>query len=122
MKIIVVDDYKPIRDFMANALTYCVNREVLTFENGAKAWIYLENQNSFDIVVSDVDMPEMDGLELLSKIKNHYPNKICILMSGDHSNEKSAKELGADAFLAKPFRIKDLFKLVEAFVVGDNYN
>ena len=115
--IAVVEDNKLIRELVVNVFMYCVNRDVLSFENGVEAWNYLANQGTADIVVSDVDMPNMNGFELLSKIKERYPNKIFILMSGDPSNEKYAKELGADSFLAKPFNLKDLFNIVQAFVI-----
>jgi CheY-like chemotaxis protein len=98
---------------------YCVNRNVLSFENGMEAWDYLARHGRADIVVADVDMPKMSGFELLSKIKKKFPRKICIIMSGDPSNEKSAKELGADSFLAKPFNLKDLFNIVQTYVAGD---
>ncbi|MFZ5571736.1 MAG: response regulator [Thermodesulfobacteriota bacterium] len=118
VKIAVVDDDKPTREFVANVLMYCVNRVVLAFENGAALLAHLEDSNSIDIVLSDVEMPQMDGLTLLSKFKQQYPDKICIIMSGNNEYEKDAKKLGADAFLAKPFKVNDLFDIVKMFVVG----
>lgn len=60
-------------------------------------------------------MPEMNGFELLTKIKEKYPNKICILMSGNPTYEKFARELGADAFLFKPFKLDDLVSTLQTF-------
>jgi DNA-binding NtrC family response regulator len=114
-QIAIVEDDTTIRDLAVRALTNRMKRNILSFENGIDAWIHLENHDCTDIVVSDIDMPEMDGFELLTRIKKKYPNKICILMSGDPSNEKSAKELGADAFLFKPFKLDDLLNAVETF-------
>jgi len=119
-KIIVVEDEKTIRTFMGNALTYCVDREVKTFKNGIEAWNYIKVHTDFYIVISDVDMPEMSGLELLKKIKEIFPDKICIIMSGNPMNEDSASKLGADGFLAKPFKLKDLFEIVQLFVNDNN--
>ena len=117
----MVDDDDPYRDFVVNALMYCVNRDVVSFENAHAAWGYIDDcSNNTDIVVSDTDMPEMDGFELISRIKKKYPEKICILMSGNPANEKTAIDLGADAFLAKPFSINDLFGIVQTFVVGES--
>lgn len=98
---------------------YCVNRDVVSFENSYSAWLYLEGTESADIVVSDAEMPEMNGFELVSRIKQKFPGKICILMSGNPANEKKATDIGADAFLAKPFSVNDLFSIVQTFVVGD---
>ncbi len=117
MKIAVVDDDPLTRDFVVDVLAYSVNREVLSFENGIAAWNYIKNPGSADIVVADVDMPQMSGIELLQKIKNRCPQKICILMSSKSAHENTAQQFGADAFLAKPFDVNDLFEIVQTFVV-----
>ncbi|MFH2066920.1 MAG: response regulator [Pseudomonadota bacterium] len=118
VKIIVVEDEPPIRTFIANALKYCVNREVKTFENGSSAWAYLKDQTDVDIVISDVDMPEMSGIELLQRIKQQFPARICIIMSGNPMNEELALKNGADGFLAKPFKLGNLFEVVQTFVIN----
>ncbi len=119
VKFVVVDDDKLIRDFVTDVLMFSVNREVRSFSNGFSAWDFIELPDNADIVVSDVDMPEMTGFELLAKIKENFPEKKCIIMSGDPDNETTAKRLGADGFLAKPFGMNDLFNIVDAFVVGN---
>ncbi len=118
MKIAVVDDDRPTREFIANVLMYCVNRAVQAFENGEALWEHLEAQNNIDIILSDVEMPRMDGLSLLTKFKQKYPHKVFIIMSGNTEYEIPARKLGANAFLAKPFKVNDLFDLVKLFVVG----
>jgi two-component system response regulator FlrC len=118
VKIIVVEDEAPIRVFIANALKYCVNREVHTFGDGTEAWDHLESSQDVDIVISDVDMPGMSGIELLRKIKQKYPSIICILMSGSPANRPLVAENGADWFLPKPFKLADLFQIVQKFVIS----
>ncbi|WDP86548.1 MAG: response regulator [Desulfobacter sp.] len=113
----VVDDDSGIRNFTVNALTYCVNRKVLSFPDGAAAWDYIAEGGEVDIVISDVDMPEMNGFELLEKIKAKWADKIFILMSGQETHAQKSETLGADAFLDKPFSINDLFKIVQFYVV-----
>ena len=120
MTIVVVEDNRLIRELLVNVFMYCVNRKVLSFENGVEAWNYIMNHENADIIVSDVDMPSINGFELLSKTKEKYPGKVFIIMSADPSNEKSAKELGADSFLPKPFNVNDLFNIVQTYVVGNN--
>lgn len=99
---------------------YCVNRDVLNFADGKEAWTYIDSNSSVDIILADVEMPEMDGLVLLKKIKQKYPKKVCIIMSGDPAYEVQAKNLGASGFLSKPFKVNDLFDIVELYVVGSN--
>ena len=102
-------------------LAYSVNREVISFDNGMDAWNYLNQPESADIIIMNADMPKMDGLELLKQVKRKFPQKICILMSGKSAHEKDARQLGADAFLAKPFDVNDLFEIVQTFVVEVNW-
>jgi CheY-like chemotaxis protein len=104
-----------------DVLSYSVNREIKSFDNGSDAWTYITAPESADIIVSDVDMPRMDGLELLKRIKTEYPKKICILMGSQPAHETAARQYGADAFIAKPFGISDLFDVVQSFVVEVNW-
>lgn len=113
----MVDDDPGIRDLIVNALTYCVNRQVLSFESGLSAWRYIEEGKAADVVICDVDMPDMKGFELLAKVKQAHPGKTFIIMSGVADNEKKAEAAGADAFLGKPFSINDLFNIVQCYVV-----
>ncbi|RLC32559.1 MAG: hypothetical protein DRH32_02710 [Deltaproteobacteria bacterium] len=117
VKIIVVDDDRITRDFLADVLAYSVNRDILCFETGFEAWCHLQRDNSADIIICDVNIPEINGFELLGKIKQNFSNKTCILMSPVPADEETARSLGADAFLAKPFSVNDLFNIVQAFVV-----
>jgi CheY-like chemotaxis protein len=117
VKILVADHEKGARDLMVNTLTYCVNRRVLSFETGQSVWEYLEDGGGADILFCEVDIPGMNGFELLKKIKEQMPEIICILMSGLEAHEKKADLEGADAFLGKPFSLNDLFNLVQVYVV-----
>ena len=119
VRIAVVDDNELTRGLLVDVFMFCVNRKVQEFENASAAWQHFEEDGPPDLLLSDVNMSEMTGLELLAKIKQQSPKTVCVMMSGDRVSEKFAKELGADAFLAKPFNIKDLFEIVRTFVVGE---
>jgi len=106
-----------IKNLTVTALTYCVNREVRSFDNGMLAWEYINTGGEVDMVISDVDMPGMDGFELMDKFRQKYPDKIFIIMSGVSDNETKSRTAGANAFIAKPFEINDLFNVVQCFVV-----
>ncbi len=113
----VVDDDTLIKNLTVTALTYCVNREVKSFDNGRLAWEYIKGGGEVDIVISDVDMPEMNGFELMERFRGKYPDKVFIIMSGVSDYESKSQIAGASAFLAKPFEINDLFNIVQCFVV-----
>ncbi len=118
VKIVVVDHDKLVRDFTIDVLEFCVNREVRAFDNGKEAWEYIQKSDNVHIIISDADVPVMNGFDLLKNVKETFPDKTYILMSQHYKNEKTAKELGADAFLAKPFYIDELFELVQQYVVA----
>jgi DNA-binding NtrC family response regulator len=117
VKIAVVDEDLLVRDFVSTVLMYCVNRDVLSFDNGMAAWRYIEASDGLDIVITEVDVSGLNGFELLAKFKEKHPDKKCLLMSANPDDEEMARDSGADAFLAKPVSVNDLFRVVEAFVV-----
>jgi response regulator RpfG family c-di-GMP phosphodiesterase len=117
VKIAVIDNDLLVRDFMTTVLMYCVNRDVLSFDNGMAAWRYVQSDDGPDIIISEVAVSGLNGFEFLAKFKARHPSKKCLLMSANPEDEQIARESGADAFLAKPVSVNDLFKVVEAFVV-----
>jgi len=88
---------------------------VLEAETGFEALRVLAS-NTFDVVIVDVNMPDINGLELLAFMKKsprqQGARKILISTRIDGTNAKRGIELGADAFLEKPFEVDDLKKLI----------
>ena len=117
VKIAVIDGDLLVRDFVTTVLMYCVNRDVLSFDNGMAAWNYVQSADGPDIIISDVAVSGLNGFEFLAKFKAKHPTKKCLLMSANPEDKKLARDSGADAFLAKPVSVNDLFKVVETFVV-----
>jgi CheY-like chemotaxis protein len=117
VKIAVVDADPIVRDFVVGTLMYSVNRQVLPFENGLDALIYFEDYGAPDIIVGDVNMEDLTGTELLDKVKGLNRGTIVILYSDLPDKEEMVRTAGADAFLAKPFGVSELFSLVQRFVV-----
>jgi CheY-like chemotaxis protein len=116
-----VDDDPLSRKLTVTALTYCVNREVFGFEDACKAWDYIEKGGDVDIIISDADMPVINGFDLMSRVRKKNSNVIFIMMSGISAYEDRARREGASAFLAKPFEIKDLFNIVRHFIVEEHH-
>ncbi len=100
--ILIVDDEEVVRLSHARVLStpYC---QVETAGNGAEALHALERQ-SFDVVLLDLRMPEMGGLEVLRVIKERWPESEVVVITGYASIEtaKEAVRLGAYDYLAKP--------------------
>lgn len=107
-KILVVDDEASIREF----LQIMLKRErmiVEIAENGRAAWEKLQ-VDSYDLVISDIQMPEMGGLELLEKIKLRDPAALVLMITAFGSTDIAvqAMKLGAYDFLTKPFKLDDV--------------
>jgi CheY-like chemotaxis protein len=117
-KIAVVEDDQVVRHTAVQLLELSTSQQVLAFEDGASAWTHLSSDPAADVVITDMQMPQMNGLELLSRLKEQDPARICIVMSGDPTNEPDARRLGADAFLRKPFKIADLVTVMRALGVN----
>ena len=117
VKIIVVDDDILLRKLTVTALSYCVNRKVVSFSGGRQAWEFIKTTGDVDIVISEAEMPDMSGFDLMAKVRERYPETIFIIMSSVAGHEDRSRKEGATAFLAKPFEINDLFNIVQYFVV-----
>jgi len=103
--ILIVDDESQITDFLSRALA---EYNVLTAKDGVEA---AEAQPP-SIVITDVNMPNMDGLELLTKMKEKQPDLPVIGLSG-YVNEEAAGDLVFDDFVFKPMRVAKLRKTVK---------
>ena len=119
VKIAVVENDQLTRDFIVNVMMYSVNREVMAFADGQAFKAYLQAGGTVNIVLSEIQLPEVSGFELLKSTRKDHPNIIFVCMSANPADETAATELGADAFLAKPFVLQDLFDIVQQFVVGE---
>jgi len=113
-KIAIIDDDELFRKSAAAVLTRNLQKDILSFESGEAALEHFEKNNNIDIILSDINMPIMNGLEFLKKVKEKYPEKICIMMSGYPGNEQTAMELGADAYISKPFTTQKISELMKS--------
>jgi DNA-binding NtrC family response regulator len=107
-RVLVVDDEEPIRTLLFNLLTNH-DYEVETAGDGEEA-LQKYAQGRFDVVVSDLVMPKMDGLRLLKEIKIKDPRAIFLVITGFPSVETGveAMKAGAYDYIIKPFSLADL--------------
>lgn len=114
MKILVVDDEKDVKDLFLQRFRKEIKKGEIDFAfafSGEEALTYLQaNKQEAVLILSDINMPGMSGLELLEKIKKNYvappPTVMMITAYGDDENYNTAKRLGADDFLTKPVDFK----------------
>lgn len=108
-KILIVDDEVSIREMIKKGLSQMGEFNVETAQNGAEAIEKIEKE-IFDLVLTDLKMPEMDGLELLKNIKGTRPEVMVILMTAYGSIETAveAMKIGANDYITKPINFEDL--------------
>jgi DNA-binding response OmpR family regulator len=113
--LLVVDDESLMRDLLVRVL----NRDgwhAVSAQNGKEA-LDVVKKNNIQLVLSDIGMPEMDGFELLTQLKNFRPDMPVILVSG---REKYSLDdcitAGADDFIAKPFLNTEILAVVDAYL------
>jgi CheY-like chemotaxis protein len=124
MKILVVDDEKDVQALFEQRFRKEIKSGEMSFDfafSGEEALEYLhQHEQEAVLILSDINMPGMSGLELLGQIKQKYmkppPVVMMITAYGDQENFDTAKQLGADDFLTKPVdftALKEKLKAVQ---------
>jgi len=109
MKILAVDDEASIRDILKKGLSQMGGFSVEVAQNGREAIEKIEN-DVFDLVLTDMKMPEMDGLELLKTIKGTWPDMMVIMITAYGSIDAAveAMKMGANDYITKPIDFNEL--------------
>lgn len=126
-KILIIEDHTDLANILSLNLSE-IDYDVTHADDGLKGLNYIESE-TFDLVVLDLMLPGMDGLEICRHIRNQN-NYTPVLMLTSKSSEIDrvlGLEIGADDYVTKPFsvrelmaRIKALFRRVEAFSISSN--
>jgi sigma-B regulation protein RsbU (phosphoserine phosphatase) len=112
-KILVVDDEPDLEILITQKFRKRIREHDLDFVfagNGQEALAKLESNGGMDVVLTDINMPVMDGLTLLSNLRQHHPMLRSVIVSayGDMSNIRMALNRGAFDFITKPIDFRDL--------------
>jgi len=109
MKILVVDDEAPVRDMIRKGLSQMGGLSAEAAQTGSEALQKIE-KDVFDLVLTDLKMPEMDGIQLLRTIKGTRPEVMVILMTayGTIETAVEAMRIGATDYVTKPIDLNDL--------------
>ncbi len=111
--VLVVDDEKSLRDFVRRNLE-ARHYKVLTAANGLEAMATFNNEK-VDLVIMDLMMPHLDGLETTRRIREVSKTPIIILTAlGEESDKVQAFDMGADDYLTKPFGVGELMGRIKA--------
>ncbi len=115
LRILIVDDEKAIRRFLRAALT-AHGYQVGEAENGQAA-LAAASENPPDVVILDLGLPDMDGVQVTRQLREWYQGPIVILSVRDQENDKiAALDAGADDYLTKPFGVGELMARIRVIL------
>lgn len=116
MRILVVEDDKTIADFILQGLKEA--GFAVDYAADGKEGLYLATTESFDAAVVDIMLPKLDGLSLISEMRNKRIKIPTIILSAKRSVEDRVKglETGSDDYLVKPFAFSELLARIQALI------
>ena len=122
MRVLIVDDDEQIRVLLQQMMEWA-GFEVLVAENG-KIAMQMQSRQPADLVITDLIMPEQEGLETISRLKKDYAGIKIIAISGGgrigpEAYLPAALELGADLVFSKPFDVQEVVNSVKE-LLGDS--
>ncbi|RKY88398.1 hypothetical protein DRQ09_02905, partial [candidate division KSB1 bacterium] len=111
-KILIVDDEENVRDILGEILL-AEGFKTDQAKNGSEAIKMLEKKK-YDLVITDLMMPEKDGIEVLERAKNLYQDIVVLVLTGHGTLESAIKslQLGANDYITKPFEVADILNRV----------
>lgn len=115
MRVLIIDDDEQIR-VLLEQMMHWAGYEVMVAENG-KVAMQLQRESPADLVITDLIMPEQEGLETISRLKKDYRGIKIIAISGGgrigpEAYLPAALELGADRVFSKPFDVQEIVQTV----------
>jgi len=118
-KILIAEDSPTMRSLIVSALSAMGDYDIFEACNGFEALRILPREK-VDLVITDINMPDINGLELLNFVKGngqyqHIP-LIIVSTEGSEKDKEKGLSLGADAYLVKPFRPEQLQELILRFL------
>jgi DNA-binding NarL/FixJ family response regulator len=123
IKVLIVDDHAIMREGVRALLTICPDIEIVGEASNGNEALIQTRETSPDVLVMDIAMPEMDGLEATRQIKKKNRN-IKIVVLTQHSNREyilSAVKAGADGYVPKAAVSSDLISGIRAVARGDSF-
>lgn len=116
IRFLVVEDSPTMRQLITFSLKRIPNSKIVEASDGVDALKKLK-ENRFDLIVSDINMPLMDGLKLVSMIRNDPSCRsipiVIVTTEGSQTDREKGLALGANAYLSKPIQTNELLKIVK---------
>ena len=115
-KILIVDDEDDLTWSISKRLSKDNNGLVVRCASSGSVALKMLNKDHFDLLVTDIRMPGVDGLQLVKEVKNSHPETSVIVMTAHGSSDirQSIKRWSHTGYIEKPFEINELRKLIYA--------
>lgn len=115
-RVLILDDNADNRKLLVFAL-HAHPYELCEAALGEDVEKLLRSEPPFDLALLDVELPDSDGLELAARLRKHSPSVVLIMLSANDNGDlvQRARELGANAYVVKPFNLPKLLEFISAF-------
>jgi two-component system chemotaxis response regulator CheY len=118
-KVLIVEDSEASRDYLATAVASFDGAEVVATDRGFEA-LKLLPLHRFDLIITDIQMPDINGLELINFVKKNpnYRNTPLFIVTAEGREQDRARglALGASEYLVKPVKVEDLVGLLRRYL------
>lgn len=118
-KVLIVEDSEASRDYLATAVASFDGVEVVATDRGFEA-LKLLPLHRFDLIITDIQMPDINGLELINFVKRNpnYRNTPLFIVTAEGREQDRARglALGASEYLVKPVKVEDLVELLRRYL------
>ena len=113
MRVLVIEDEADIREIVCEFLSI-LDVDYLSASNGKEAFEIIEKEN-FDIVFTDLKLPDINGMKIIEKIKESDTNTFLAVISGfcEEMIKEKAFRAGVDYYIEKPFSFKEISEVLE---------
>ncbi|MBD3248546.1 response regulator [Candidatus Woesearchaeota archaeon] len=118
-RILIVDDQQEIREMLLEILSYIEEIETKAISDPMQALPAMK-QESFDLVITDLNMPRMTGIELSKEIRKTDKKMPIFLFTGDTTSQtkEMAEQAGIDEVIHKPVKIDQMISLIKRYLIA----
>jgi CheY-like chemotaxis protein len=111
-KVLIVEDNPNMSSLLADILLQCFDLKSEKAKDGQEALDILKDE-AFDLVITDLMMPKIDGKELLKTVKQNFPKLPVVLITGYEAEFNPEEEPRPDGFLLKPFKVQQIDEVLK---------
>lgn len=111
-KVLIVEDNPNMSSLLADILSQCFDLTSEKAQDGQEALDILKDR-TFDLVITDLMMPKIDGKELLKTVKQNFPELPVVLITGYEAEFNPEEEPKPDGFLLKPFKVQQIDEVLK---------